>query len=67
MQEEIKKFMTSLESLIGIYREGVFQPTPPSLIYYDAFGESFNTDENVLPYGYEFVDDKSETVNKYYL
>ena len=42
--------MTSLESLIVNYRAGVFQPTYPSLIYYGAFGGSYNTDENALPY-----------------
>ena len=58
MKEETAKFMTSLESLIGNYREGVFQITSPSLIYYDAFGESSNTYETVIPYGDELVDAK---------
>ena len=59
--------MTSLESLIGTFREGVFQPTSLSLIYYDGFEGSSNTDENVLPYGDEFVNAKSKTVDKAYV
>ena len=31
------------------------------------FGDSSNTDYNVLPYGDELVDSKSETVDKTYL
>ena len=67
MKEETNKFMTSLESLILNDIEGVFRPTSPSLIYYDAFGESSDSDENVLPYGDELVDVKSETFDKAYL
>ena len=59
--------MTSLESLIGNYIEGVFQPTSPPLVYYDAFGKSSDTDGNVLLYGDGFFDAKTETVNKAYL
>ena len=59
--------MTSLESLIGNYIEIVFQPNSLSLIYYDAFVESSNTDSNVLSYGDELVHAKSETVDKAYL
>ena len=67
MKEETKKFMTSLEALVGNYREGVFQPTSPSLIYYDDFGDRSDTDENVLPYGDKLVDAKSETAEEAYL
>ena len=59
--------MTLLESVIGNYREGIFQPTSPSLIYYDAFGGSSDTDENVISYGEELVDAKSESVDEAYL
>ena len=59
--------MTSLEPLVWNYREGVFQPTSPYLIYYDAFRESSDNYENVLPYGDELADAKSETVDKSYL
>ena len=58
-KEETKEFMTSLESLIEKYREGVFHTTSPSLIYYDAFEKSPDTDENGIPYGDELIDDKS--------
>ena len=47
--------------------ECVFHPTSPSLIYCDSFWGSSDTDENVLPYGHELVDAKSETVDKNYL
>ena len=67
MKEKTKNFMTSLESLIGNCIEVVFHPTSPSLIYYDAFGESSDTDDNFLPYGDELFDVISETVDKDYL
>ena len=57
--------MPSLESLIGYYKEGVFHPTSPYPIYCDAFGQSSVTDNNVLPYGDELVDAKSETDYKF--
>ena len=47
MEEETKKFMTLFKSLIWNDRESILQPTYSSLIYYDAFGESSDTDENV--------------------
>ena len=47
MKKETKKFMTLFKSLIGNDREGIFQPNSSSLIYYDAFGESFDNDDNV--------------------
>ena len=56
-----------MESLIGNYREGVFQPTFPSLIYYYSLGKISNTDENVLPYCDGLVDAKYKTFDKSYL
>ena len=64
MKEETKNFMTSLGSLIGNYREGIFQPTSLSLIYNDSFGESSDTDDNALTYSDKLVNAKSETVDK---
>ena len=58
--------MTSLESLIGNYREGVFHPTSLPIISYDDFKESSKTDENVLHYGDELVDAKYATVDAVY-
>ena len=57
-KEETKKFMTSLESIIGYYIKDVFQPTSPYLVYHDYFGEISNTDDNFLPYGDELVNAK---------
>ena len=67
MREENKNFMTSLESLIRNYREGIFQPTSPSLMYYDAFGDISDTSYKVLPYGDELVDAKAKAVYKSYI
>ena len=67
MKEGRKFFLTLSESFIGNYRKGVLQPTSPYLIYYDAFGVSSYTDDNVLPYGDKLVDVKSETFDKYYV
>ena len=59
--------MTSLESLIGGYREGILQPTSPYIIYCDAFWGSSYTDEILLTYGDESVDAKSKTFYKAYI
>ena len=53
--------------IIGNYREGLFHPTSPYPIYYHGFGESSDTDKNVLTYDDELVDTKSETVDKAYI
>ena len=67
MKEGTKKFTTSLESSIGNDIEGVFEPTSPSIIYYEASGEGYDTDENVLHYGDKFVHAKPESFDKAYL
>ena len=59
--------MTSFKSLIVNYREGIFQPTSLSLLYYDYSGVIFDTVEIFLPYGDELLYAKSETVDKTYL
>ena len=67
MKDETSKFMTSMESIIGNNREGVFKDTAPSAIYYDAFGEDTDADDNVLPYGNELIGAKTETIAEAYL
>ena len=66
MKEETNNFMTSLESLIENNIKGIFHPTSPSLIYYDALVESSNNDKNVIPYGDELVDSRPKIVDKAY-
>ena len=67
MKEEMSKFMTSVENTIGNYRQPIFDNTSPSIIYFDAFNEDRDADENVLPYGDELVDAKTETVDEAYI
>ena len=67
MKDETSKFMTSMESIIGNHGEGVFKDASPTAIYYDAFGEDTGADDNVLPYGDELIDAKTETIDEAYL
>ena len=67
MKDETSKFMISVESIIGNSREGIFDNTIPSSIYYNAFGDDTDADDNVLPYGDELMDAKTETVDEAYL
>ena len=67
MIEETRKFTTSLESNIGNHKQGIFKPAAPMDIYCDAFGDDNDIDENVLPYGDELIDAKTETVDEAYL
>ena len=61
------KFMTSVENTIDNHHQPIFDNTSPSSIYFDAFNEDRDADENIMPYGDELVDVKTETVNEAYI
>ena len=67
MKEEMSKFMTSIENVIGNHRQPIFDNTAPCNIYFDAFNEDHDSDENVLPYGDELIDAKTETIDEAYI
>ena len=59
--------MTSVENKIGNHRHPIFDNVSPSNIYFDAFNEDHDADANVLPYGDELIDLKTETVDEAYI
>ena len=67
MQAERKKFMATIEEKIGNHRQAIFNPETPKGIYYDAFDDDHDADANVLPYGDELIDAKTEDVDEAYL
>jgi hypothetical protein len=67
MKEETTKFMSSVEEAIGNHRQPIFDNTSPSHIYFDAFYEDHDADDNALPYGDELVDAKTETIDDAYI
>ena len=67
LKNETVTFMTSLSEVIGNHRQPLFDPVKPSGLYYTAFGDDFNDDDNVLPYGDELVDSKTETIDQGYM
>ena len=67
MKSETSKFMVSVESVIGNHRVPIFNHVQPNAIYFDAFSDDHDSDANVLPYGDELIDVKTETVDEAYL
>jgi hypothetical protein len=65
--EQTKAFTDSVESKIGNYKQPLFNIHIPKGIYYNAFGDDMDADDNVLPYGDELVDQKTSEVNEAYL
>ena len=45
--------MERVEAKIGNAKQPLFDGMEPDRVYYSAFGDTDNTDENVLPYGEE--------------
>ena len=67
IKQQLTNFMDSLESKIGNQKQPTFNVVSPSSIYYEAFGDSDDADDNVLPYGDEMIDVKTAEVDEAYL
>ena len=67
LKSQMEEFTKSLESKIGNHKEALFQITVPENLYYDAFGDDPSDDDNVLPYGDELVDAKTDEIDEAYL
>lgn len=48
MKKDLYKFMTPVENVIGNHRQPIFKNVSPSTIYFDAFDEDHDADNNVL-------------------
>ena len=67
MIAQTSHFMKSLEDKIGNHRQPLFNINAPASIYFDAFNDPIDSDENVTPYGDELIDVKTEQVDDAYL
>lgn len=59
--------MDKVETKIGNHKAPVYNPEKPNKIYYDLFLDPDDDDDNVLPYGDEFIDLKTEEFDAPYL
>ena len=67
MKTRCDKFTSSVESKIGNNRVPIIDASDPSHIYYDAFYDDHNADDNVLPYGEEIEEAKTGEMQDAYL
>ena len=67
MVSQTSRFMQTLEDKIGNHLVPQFNISSPSSIYYEAFNDPLDSDDNVLPYGDELIDVKTESVDEAYL
>ena len=51
--KQCKNFMERVEYKIKNAKQPLFDSTEPDIIYYSAFGDTNDVDDNVLPYGGE--------------
>jgi hypothetical protein len=64
---ETKKFMDKVEEKIGNHKLPIYDGANPMSIYYSAFQDDIDLDDNVLPYGDELIDAKEIEANEAYL
>ena len=67
MISSCRKFMKSVESKIGNEKVPIYDASKPDKIYFSAFGEHDDDDDNLLPYGEEIVDQKESEINETYI
>ena len=68
VQQQMKEFMISVEDKIGNHRQPSFDFEQPDAIYHRIFDDDDpSDDENVLPYGSEILDAKTEEIDSAYL
>ena len=70
-EENLKRlcdqFTKSVNEKIGNYKQGAYNDSQPGEIYYTAFGDQSDEDDNVLPYGAEEQSPQFDEVNQEYL
>ena len=62
-----KRFMENVESKIGNHKTGIFNMDEPRSVYYDAFGDSTDSDDLDEPFDGELVDLKHTDIDDAYL
>ena len=58
MTKQCNNFMEILEAKTGNSKQPTFDGTDPEIVYYIAFGDTDDSDDNVLPYGEEIQHQK---------
>ena len=53
MKKKCKNFMECEEAKIGNVNQPLFHGTDPYRVYYSAFGDTKNSEDNLLTYGEE--------------
>ena len=67
MTQQMKIFMDCIEGRIGNTKQPIYNNVHPQAIYFNAFDDDVEDDDQDLPYGDEFIDVKTEEVNDRYL
>ena len=67
LKEQMTKFMRNVNERIGNAQQPSFDAMKPNDIYYNAFHDLPDDDQNILPYGDELTDVKVEEINNSYL
>ena len=67
MTKQCKNFMERVEAKIGNAKQPLFDGSDPDRVYYSAFGDTNNSDVNILTYGEEIQYQKEVEVNKAYI
>ena len=65
-----KQCMNSMYRVEDQFRNSkkpLFDGTDPYRVYYSAFGDTYDADKNLLPYGEEIQDHKYVEVNEYFI
>ena len=64
MKDQTTKFMTAPITNIGNHKEPAFDFSIQVNIYYNTFGDNIDDkNDNLLPYGYELIDMKTEKID----
>ena len=67
MTKQCKNLMECVQAKIGNSKQPLFDGTEPYILYYSAFGDTDDADDNLLPYGGNIQDQKEVEVNKAYI
>ena len=67
MTKQCRDFMERVEAKIVNSKQPLFDGTEPDIVYYSAFGDTDDADNNLLPYGEDIQDQKEVEVNEAYI
>ena len=56
-----------MEDKVRHYKKPLFDGTDPYRVYYSAFGDTYDAEKDLLPYGEEIQYQKEVEVNEYFI